>query len=76
MGTDSHQPNNSSMGQGTPNTDSDLGHRPDGDTNPLPASNEPLAPGVKADELEQGDENSSAHHAPLDDGLRPTGGNS
>lgn len=76
MGIDSYQPNDSSMGSGTPDTDSDLGHRPDGDTDPLPASNEPMTPGVETDEPEGGDQDSSLHHAPLDDGLRPTGGNS
>jgi hypothetical protein len=74
MGINSHSSSNSSAG--APDTDRDLGHRSDGDTDPLPASNEPKTPGVETSLPEKGAENSGTHHAPLDDGLRPTGGNS
>jgi hypothetical protein len=76
MSIDRHGLDNASSGSGTPDTGTDLGHRPDGDTEPLPASNEPKTPGIDTAESEQGAEDSSTHHAPLADGLRPTGGNS
>jgi hypothetical protein len=76
MGIDNHRPDNSNTGSGALDTDRDLGHRSDGDTDPLPASNEPKTPGVDTSLPEQGAEDSDIHHAPLDDGLRPTGGNS
>jgi hypothetical protein len=76
MGIDSHRPGNASASAGALDTDRDLGHRSDGDTDPLPASNEPKTPGVDTTLPEQGAEDSGTHHAPLDDGLRPTGGNS
>jgi hypothetical protein len=76
MGIDNHQPHNLSAGSSALDADRDLGHRADGDTDPLPASNEPKTPGADATLPEQGGEDSDTHHAQLDDGLRPTGGNS
>jgi hypothetical protein len=76
MGIDNHQPHNVKTGSSALDTDRDLGHRSDGDTDPLPASNEPKTPGVDTTSPKQGTDDSETHHAPLDDGLRPTGGNS
>jgi hypothetical protein len=76
MGIDNHQPHNLNAGSSALDTDRDLGHRSDGDTDPLPASNEPKTPGVDTKLPKQSTKDSEKHHAPLDDGLRPTGGNS
>ena len=76
MGIDSNRPNSLNTGSSALDPDRDLAHRSDGDTDPLPASDEPKTPGVDATLPKQGDEDLDTHHARLDDGLRPTGGNS
>ena len=88
MGANSHRPDDSGMGPASsapdtddglyPDTDGDLAHRSDGDSDPLPNSNEPKTSGVDAavSEPKQGTEDPATPESGLDDGLRPTGGNS